>query len=72
MYREFLMALNWGVAEAIYGESFWICSTESAITGLKKISKKSCRFLVIWARVDRSTERATRTMRMRVYQLETL
>jgi len=31
------------------------------------LSKKSCRFLVIWVLVDRGTERVTRTLRMRVY-----
>ena len=31
------------------------------------LGKKSCRFLVIWAHVDRGTERVTRTLRMRVY-----
>jgi len=69
MYREVLTALNWGIAETIYGEKnlsimlygichYWI---------KKGLWKKSCRFLVIWVRVERSTERVTRTSRIRVY-----
>jgi len=65
------MALNWGIAEAVYGEVFFFFL--NTLYGIchywikKDLSRKSCRFLVIWVHVDRSTEHVTRTLRMRVY-----
>ena len=57
MYREVLMALNWGIAEAVYGEMFLNMPYGICHYWIKKgLPKKSCRFLGIRVRVDRSTE----------------